>query len=778
MNRTLLRASLAACCAAALAAGSVYADAVVTFGSIPAGADEAGHVQLYAPDPATGGSSISHWDLATSPLLMWPAISNLLDFHQTDLTMPLFRDLSYPDGVSTFTVEYLDPAGFGFNETDAAPAAPGNPGTTFGEQRRFVLEQTLDKWASLVGKTTPTKVLAVHIDNFCDATSAVLASAGPTYLYTGFVFDGKDVAAGTMLGEHIAGEDFTSSSDPDVKPEGDFDEDGDLETGDIIVYVNQNIDYDGGCLGGAGYYYGMDSNNGTQVNFANVLLHEIGHGIGFASFTNRSPASVDFGEFFAEVPGIYDLFILDNSTGEHFDEMTKAERQASIVNGPNVVWDGANVAAESAGWAKLPSVEVLFPEGGGEFEAQAAAFGARVFGEGAVIPTGQVVIANPARACTAIDDVTGKIVLIERNDCTFISKFENAVAAGATAVIVYNSASPSSGTPEDLVAMAGESDNTTVPALFLRRSDGLELRDLVINGPDLACTPGPATACLLGGRFQVNVAYTTESSAGVGQVMSFNGARAESDQSAFFFFFDNANFEMGVKMVDACSFNDSFWVFVSGLTNQGFVVNILDTFTGQSRPYLNPLGNYPQTVGATDGVSGFDCTPGAGARYEKPTPAQVREVLRSTPIDPLGDSLLGQLAPTADPATTACSADDDTACHLGGRFEVEVHWTTVSDTGSAKVMSFGGQRASSDQSSFWWFFDPANFEMGVKMVDACVPPFNAYWVFVSGLTNQAFDVEITDTTSTLSRHYTNPLGSYPQTIGATGASDGFPCTAP
>ena len=90
-------------------------------------------------------------------------------------------------------------------------------------------------------------------------------------------------------------------------------------------------------------------------------------------------------------------------------------------------------------------------------------------------------------------------------------------------------------------------------------------------------------------------------------------------------------------------------------------------------------------------------------------------------------------------------------------------------------MDFSGQRAASDQSSFWWFFDPANFEMGVKMVDACVPPFNAYWVFVSGLTNQAYDVAITDTHRGLTRHYRNPLGQYPQTIGATGADTGFPC---
>jgi hypothetical protein len=58
------------------------------------------------------------------------------------------------------------------------------------------------------------------------------------------------------------------------------------------------------------------------------------------------------------------------------------------------------------------------------------------------------------------------------------------------------------------------------------------------------------------------------------------------------------------------------------------------------------------------------------------------------------------------------------------------------------------------------------------MVDACVPPFNAFWVFVSGLTNQGFDLTVRDSESGLERLYSNPLGTYPQTVGDTSA---FPC---
>ena len=58
-------------------------------------------------------------------------------------------------------------------------------------------------------------------------------------------------------------------------------------------------------------------------------------------------------------------------------------------------------------------------------------------------------------------------------------------------------------------------------------------------------------------------------------------------------------------------------------------------------------------------------------------------------------------------------------------------------------MSFNGERAESDESVFFWFFNSTNFEMGVKMVDACVAPFNRYWVFVSGLTSQEYRVRVT-----------------------------------
>lgn len=123
--------------------------------------------------------------------------------------------------------------------------------------------------------------------------------------------------------------------------------------------------------------------------------------------------------------------------------------------------------------------------------------------------------------------------------------------------------------------------------------------------------------------------------------------------------------------------------------------------------------------------------------------------------------------------TSPCFASQTTACLLNNRFEVEVFWNTNSGAGPAKVMNFGNTRAQNDQSVFWWFFNAANFEMGVKMADACIPALgNRYWVFVSGLTNQGYLVTVRDTHTGRIKFYSNPLTFLPTTAGDTFA---FPC---
>jgi aminopeptidase YwaD len=69
--------------------------------------------------------------------------------------------------------------------------------------------------------------------------------------------------------------------------------------------------------------------------------------------------------------------------------------------------------------------------------------------------------------------LNGGIALVERGELTFQEKIDNAAAAGASGVIVFNS--------ED-GALLGDA-RSTLPAVGIRRTDGEALRDAVASGP-------------------------------------------------------------------------------------------------------------------------------------------------------------------------------------------------------------------------------------------------------------------------------------------------------
>jgi hypothetical protein len=116
------------------------------------------------------------------------------------------------------------------------------------------------------------------------------------------------------------------------------------------------------------------------------------------------------------------------------------------------------------------------------------------------------------------------------------------------------------------------------------------------------CTRSATTACLVNGRFQVTVSYENSGSSGQAQVMSFAGRRAESDESVFLYFTDPSNFEMGLKILPACGVNNHFWVFIGGLTNQGWQVSILDTSNGRTKSYSNALNHLTSTTADTSAL--------------------------------------------------------------------------------------------------------------------------------------------------------------------------------
>lgn len=106
-----------------------------------------------------------------------------------------------------------------------------------------------------------------------------------------------------------------------------------------------------------------------------------------------------------------------------------------------------------------------------------------------------------------------------------------------------------------------------------------------------------------------------------------------------------------------------------------------------------------------------------------------------------------------DGTTDACAGDDETLCLAGGRFQVQVDWRTSQGTSGA-----GHVEAVSDSTGLVWFFEAQNKEILVKVIDACVSPFDAYWVFFAATTNVDFTVTVIDTATGLTKEYSNISG--------------------
>lgn len=101
----------------------------------------------------------------------------------------------------------------------------------------------------------------------------------------------------------------------------------------------------------------------------------------------------------------------------------------------------------------------------------------------------QVVIAEPLRGCSDLSDtdaISGKILVVERGDCTFVDKARRAQKAGAKAVIVCDNVSGSSGETQPMFAMSGDgNNNVTIPVVFMFSVEYKTLSNAIAKNPNL-----------------------------------------------------------------------------------------------------------------------------------------------------------------------------------------------------------------------------------------------------------------------------------------------------
>jgi|CXWL01.1.fsa_nt_gi hypothetical protein len=304
------------------------------------------------------------------------------------------------------------------------------------------------------------------------------------------------------------------------------------------------------------------------------------------------------------------------------------------------------------------------------------------------------------------------------------------------------------GTPRDSVDTTGDTGTVTV-----------------IPGAAPTCTASTEAHCLAASRFRVSVEWETPAGAtGVAKRVTSTTIGAAVDDSGLFWFFAPANWEMLVKIVDGCGFNDRFWVFAAATTNVGYTLRVEDTRFGTVRTWVNPVGAAAQALADTSAFA--TCTAEDGGGGPKAAVAALAAWSQQATARTAAPAAASNAQPVASAATVVCVPSATTLCLGGGRFALSVDWETPTASGTGKVVEL----ASAD-SGLFWFFAAENWELLVKVLDGCAINQH-FWVFSAATTNVAYELEVRDLVAGTRQVYRNEQGTLAAAVNDTSAFGG------
>ncbi len=100
------------------------------------------------------------------------------------------------------------------------------------------------------------------------------------------------------------------------------------------------------------------------------------------------------------------------------------------------------------------------------------------------------------------------------------------------------------------------------------------------------CPPVSSNLCLEGGHFAVAVDFNDPRT---GLTAGGRAVPLTTDTGAFWFF-DDSNLELMIKVLDGRTVNGKFWVFYGALSDVDYTITVTRLETGEVKTYHNPQG--------------------------------------------------------------------------------------------------------------------------------------------------------------------------------------------
>src|SRR5262245_27512041 len=191
----------------------------------------------------------------------------------------------------------------------------------FTPQAQVAFQAAVNIWASQIQSSVPIRVTA----NWTSLGDGILGSAGPRHLFRNFpgAPDPNTWFPGPVANK-LSGFDLAPNDD------------------DIVANFNASFSW----------YLGTDGNAGTQFDLVTVVLHELGHGLGFLGSMNGTGGTGSWGALGA--PYVYDRFAINGASQLLLNTMLFPNPSAALgaqLTSNNVFFNGLNSRNANGGIA-------------------------------------------------------------------------------------------------------------------------------------------------------------------------------------------------------------------------------------------------------------------------------------------------------------------------------------------------------------------------------------------------------------------------------------------
>lgn len=398
-------------------------------------------------------------------------------------------------------------------------------------EAKTAFEYAANVWGSVLNSGVPISIMACWQ---ADLGSGILGQGGPVLIgnYDGAPF--SNTYYPLALANAISGKALNAQVN-------------------MVLSFNSNTDW----------YYGTDGAVPSgQYDFTTVVLHELGHGLGFFGRIGYR----DGIGYLPDYPSAFDRFACNGDT-PLLSYPGNTVALGSALTGGNLFFDGPHARAANLGIAVPLYAPGTWLDGSSyshldytTFRQTANALMVYAMGRGQALH-------DPGPVTLGIfQDIGWNVSYTPYTTTTVVSS-----TSSTTDTTTSTSTSSTSSTSSTTTSSSSSSTTTTLYAN--------------------ACVAGsPAILCLNDRRFRVETMWRTpDNTTGVGQAVPLSDGSDNAANSGYFWFFSPDNVELTVKILDGRAINGHFWVFFGTMTDVEFWIIITDTQTGRIKQYYNPM---------------------------------------------------------------------------------------------------------------------------------------------------------------------------------------------